>query len=147
MIIKYIIKRCLKDTPLKREIPGFTIVEVILAIVILTITTTVIMNFLLAGERVYNRSILIEKAAGMAQNEAELIKAQAPEFGYIENRNYNEKTGARTLRLEREINNMESIDSLIGRYTIREIEIRVVEEKSPEDTLVTFKFIQGYDIK
>lgn len=147
MIKKRIQKNCLLTVFTVSKTSGFTVLEVILAVVILTITTTAIMHFILVGDRVYGRSLLIENATQLARNEAELLKAQAPVSETIEDCEYEKLIGDRSFIVIRQVMENDSLDSLGTDYPIRGIELHVKEEISSDEPLVTFKLIQGYNVK
>ena len=54
---------------------AFSVLEVILAIVILTISSTVLLRFILAGDLLFGRNLLVENAAQLAADELEKLKA------------------------------------------------------------------------
>ena len=70
---------------------GFSVLEVIIAIFILTVTSAILMNFLLSGDKLYGRNLLIVNASQLARNEAEALKAQAYSLETIEENEFEEE--------------------------------------------------------
>lgn len=126
---------------------GFSVLEVIIAIVILTITSALLMNFLLSGDKLYGRNLLIVNAARLAQNEAEALKAQAFSPEMIEENEYEEEIGNRMFFIKRNVLDSAVFDSLFSGYPIKVVEIRVMEGVDSEKPLTSFKMLQGYGVR
>ena len=121
--------------------------EVIVAIAILSVTTTILMRFLVTGDRLYSRSLLVKNAALLAQSEAELLKTEGPLLEEIESREYEEIIGKRTFNVARRVIEADSLDSLISHYSLREIDLEVLDPVRPEKPLARFKMLQGFNIR
>ena len=132
---------------LKGKGAGFSVLEVIIAIVILTITSAILLNFLLSGDKLYSRNLLIVNAAQLAQNEAEALKAQAYSLETIEENEFEEEVGNRVYVVKRNILDSAVFDSLFSGYPIKVVEIHVMEGVDSEKPLTSFKMLQGYNIK
>lgn len=122
---------------------GMTIIEVMVAVVVLTTTTMFISQFLVSGDRIYGRSAHIERATRLARNEAELLKANAPIRSELEDSIYEVTVGERMYAVERKIIENESHDSLFQGFPVQEIEIRVKNDLYDEQAIVEFRFLQG----
>lgn len=131
---------------LKKDFAGFTVLEVILAIVILTIISAMLMSFLLSGDKLYSRNMLIVKAAQLARNEAELLKARSSSFEMIEDKEYEEEVGNRMFMIKREVLDTVMLDSLFGGYPVKAVEIQIMEGADSEKPLTRFKLLQGYNL-
>jgi Tfp pilus assembly protein PilV len=132
---------------LKKDLAGFTVLEVILAIVILTIISTMLMGFLLSGDKLYSRNMLIVKAAQLARNEAELLKARSHSFEMIEDKEYEEEVGNRMFMIKRNVLDTVMLDSLFSGYPVEAVEIQIMEGADSEKPLTSFKLLQGYGVK
>lgn len=123
---------------------ALTTLEVILASVILTIASMVLMQFIHTGDKIYGRSQLLRKASILARNEAEIIKAQAPLTESIEEVEYEKQIDKRTFIIKRTVMDNDSLQSLAKNYPVKEIVIQVIDPLRPDTTLAMFKFLQGY---
>ena len=132
---------------LKKDFAGFTVLEVILAIVILTTISAMLMSFLLSGDKLYSRNLLIVKAAQLAQNEAELLKARSSSFEMIEDKEYEEEVGNRMFMIKRNVLDTVMLDSVFSGYPVEAVEIQIMEGADSEKPLTSFKLLQGYGIK
>lgn len=120
--------------------------EVVIAIAVLTITTAILMRFFVAGDRLYSKSVVVKNATHLAQNEAEILKVEAPLSEEIEEREYEKEVGKRSYIIRRSVVAQDSLDSLINEFTLREVRIQVSDQLKPEEPLVTFRMLQGYHI-
>lgn len=121
--------------------------EVIIAIFILTLTSAILMNFLLSGDKLYGRNLLIVNAARLARNEAEALKAQAYSLETIEGNEYEEEVGNRSYYIKRDVLDSAVFDSIFSGYPIEVVEITVLESADSEKHLARFKMLQGYNIQ
>lgn len=126
---------------------GFSVLEVIIAIVILTITSAILMNFLLSGDKLHGRNLLIVNASQLAQNEAEALKAQAYSLETIEEDEFETEVGSRMYYIKRNVLDSAVFDSIFSGYPIKVVEIQVREDVGSEKPLTSFKMLQGYNIK
>ncbi len=124
---------------------GLTILEVVMAIAIFTIMSTIIMKFLGSADRLYGKSLAMKNATTLAQNEAELLKAQGPLLETLEDNEYEKSIGKRSFIITRKVFEPDSLDSLIKDYSLSEIELKVSDALRPEKPLVTFMLLQGYN--
>lgn len=131
---------------------GVTVLEVLLAIVILSIVSVVMWRFVAAGDRLFGRNMLIENAAQVARNAAEVLKAQAPGIEMIEESEYETSMGGRSFVVKRKVLEAGAIDTLISEYPVKAITLEVYESYDedynlPSKPLISFKYIQGYNVK
>lgn len=126
---------------------GFSVLEVIIAIFILTVTSAILMNFLLSGDKLYGRNLLIVNASQLARNEAEALKAQAYSLETIEENEFEEEIGDRMFVIKRNVLDSAVFDSLFSGYPIKVVEIHVMEGVDAEKPLTSFKMLQGYNLK
>lgn len=136
------------------NIRGVTILEVTLAVLILTVTTTAIMQCVHTGDKIFWKSSTIDKASILAQNEVERIKSEAPVSEDIEALEFEKEIDNKKFIVNRVIIEDDSINSRIYNYPIKAIEIQVREYNDNDgyavDTikpLVSFRLLQGYGIK
>ena len=126
---------------------GFSVLEVIIAIFILTVTSAILLNFLLSGDKLYGRNLLVVNAAQLAQNEAEALKAQSYSLETIEDNEFEEEIGNRMYVIKRTVLDSAVFDSLFSGYPIKVVEIHVMEGFDSEKSLTSFKMLQGYNLK
>ena len=136
------------------KIHGFTILEVTIAVLILTITTAAIMQCLHTGDKIFWKSSTLDKASILAQNEVERIKSEAPVSEDIEELEFEKEIDNTKFIIKRKIIEDDSITSQISNYPIKAIEIQVWEYNDNEEyyensikPLVSFRLLQGYGIK
>jgi hypothetical protein len=63
-----------KNTENSRTSRGTTILEVMIATIVLTLISTILFQFLVSGEKIHGRGRLIARATMLAANEAERVK-------------------------------------------------------------------------
>jgi prepilin-type N-terminal cleavage/methylation domain-containing protein len=133
---------------------GFTILEVTVAVLILTITTASIMQGLHTGDKIFWKSSKLDKASVLAQNEVERIKSEAPVSENIEELEFEKEIDNTKFFIRRKIIEDDSIISQFSSYPIKAIEIQVWEYDDNEEyygdsikPLVRFRFLQGYGIR
>ncbi len=131
---------------------GMTVLEVLLAIIILSISSVVVLKFVSAGDVLFGKNVLLENASQLAQNEAEILKAQAPGTGSVEEREYETSMGGREFVVKRHVFEADSVDSLVSDYPLKGITIEIYEGYNedyelPGGPILTFKYIQGFNVK
>ncbi len=131
---------------------GMTVLEVLLAIVILSISSVVVLKFVSAGDILFGRNILIENASQLAQNEAELLKAQSPGIETVEEREYETSMGGRAFVVKRLVCEADSVDTLVSNYPLKGITLEIYEGYNDDyemsaKPIISFKYIQGYNVK
>lgn len=124
---------------------AMTMLEVVLAVVIFTVTTTIVMQFLTTGDRLFGRNVLVENATRLANNEAEFLKAGEVSLENIEDAEYEIEVAKRLYQVNRIIMSKDSLDSLVNHFPIRQVNIYVKDLSKQDDTLVVFKYIQGFN--
>lgn len=125
------------------ERSGMTLLEVLLAVVIVSMVTTVFLRFLVSGERIRGRGMLISHAAVIAGNEAERIKSAAAGTGLIiTDTAYEADAGGRTFIVERRAIESRNSQETVIFSDCQEIEISVRKTES-DSPLVRFRLIQG----
>lgn len=130
-----------------RNKSGLTIVEVTLAILILSCVIYIIMTALVTGNRIFGKGVLIENATLIAYDEVELLKAGVNSTEPFESREYEKEIKGRSFALIRNVLENSVMDSLTNNYPAKEIEIQVKNRIDSEETLLTFKLIQGYNLE
>ncbi len=141
-----------RETP-SSGVKGLTVLEVLLAIVILSLVSVVVWRFVSAGDILFGRNMLIENAAQVAQNAVEALKAQAPYSESIEEREYEASMGGRTFYIAQKVQDAGVIDTLISDYPVKAITLEIYEKNDDdyyyEDAapLISFEYIQGYAVK
>jgi prepilin-type N-terminal cleavage/methylation domain-containing protein len=126
---------------------GFTVMEVLVAIVILSLTSLAVLQFLYTFNNLYGRSTLLAQATAIARDEAETIKAKASQGTLPKEEEYAKAVGSRNFVIQRKIFDADSLNGLIANYTIKKIEIVVREERKPDGVLISVQFLQGYYIQ
>ena len=136
------------------KIQGFTILEVTIAVLILTVTTSAIMQCLHTGDKIFWKSSTLDKASILAQNEVERIKSEAPVSEELEDLEFEKEIDNTTFIIKRKVIEEDSINSQFGSYPVKAIEIQVREYRDDnyydEDSikpLVSFRLLQGYGTK
>jgi type II secretory pathway pseudopilin PulG len=131
---------------------AFSVLEVLLAIVVLSISTTVVLRFVLTGDILFGRNLLIENAAQLASNEIETLKAEALVSDTIEGKEYEASLGGRKFMVARNVLPADSVDALLQGYDAKGIELLIYELQDGADytetkPLVSLKYLQGFNVK
>jgi len=105
------------------------------------------MSFLVAGDKIFGRNIAIENAALLARNEAEMLKAAASQLESIDDTEYEIETGGRLFYIKRHVLETEALDSIIGNYPVKTVEIQIFKDREAEKPLTSFTLLQGYGIR
>jgi Tfp pilus assembly protein PilE len=132
-----------KEEKAMRNISGLTVLEVMLAIVIISITSVAVTQFLYSFNRLYGKGIALEQATTIVRDEAEFIKAKALQKQEIEEEDSEKMVDSRNYRVQRIITDSDSLTSLNMHYTIKEIQILVTELRKPDVPIISVRFLQG----
>ena len=120
---------------------GFTLVEVLVAAVVMGTATLGVMSMLQTGDRIKARQIKLAYAAGLAQNEAERIKNIAKSSVIIADTEYEQTVNGLTFSLLRTVIEPESV-AVNSTGKIQEIQISILQS-GIGDTLSKFRLVQG----
>lgn len=124
---------------------GMTLVEVVTAIFILSVSVTFLFRFIGSGDMLRGRGYRVSVATRVAQNETERLRVIAARREPIQDTSYVDHSDGLELEVVRSVVRendfqLRAIDSL-GTETVH---VAVVADDG-RDTLVTFRFAQGYD--
>jgi Tfp pilus assembly protein PilV len=121
---------------------GFTIVEVMVAVVVLGAAIIGVMAMLRTGDRIKAHQTQLAMAAGLAQNEAERIKYIAKNAINIPDTTYEQTINGLTFSVLRTVIKSDTIEDGLASKA-QEIEIAIIFNGGM-DTLSKFRLIQGY---
>lgn len=121
---------------------GLTLVEVILAMVVLGIVSVMLLRFLSFGETVRGRGLRIDAASVLARNEAERVKAQAANCVAVEDTFYETSGYDLYFWVSRETVTGDDYWEEEDTTAIQEVAIKVGMLDNPEH-LVEFRLLQG----
>jgi Tfp pilus assembly protein PilV len=124
-----------------RHAAAFTIVEVLVAAVILAVSVTAAMQLIQSSDKVRARAEHLTVAAQLCANESERIRVAATYYDEIEDSSYTQVRNGATYTVRRRIINdtLETIDD----YATREIHISVSMQSDTAE-LKGFRLLQGY---
>ncbi|MDD5675015.1 MAG: prepilin-type N-terminal cleavage/methylation domain-containing protein [Chitinivibrionales bacterium] len=121
---------------------GLTIVEVLVAVLVLGAATMGAMAMLRTGDRIKVRQEKLSTAALLAQNDAERIKNLAVNSIVVSDTEYEQTINGLTYSIVRSVVEPESLTENSSGKT-SEAQISITPSGS-EDTLARFRLIQGY---
>jgi Tfp pilus assembly protein PilV len=125
-----------------RSCAGLTILEVMMATVILTIVAPIFIQFLVAGDKVRGRALTLDRAAMLARNEAERIKSASGLEEPLADSSYEESCGGALFTVERSV--VERDEENLPAYLQKTQELRIVVKRAGTDSaLVSLRLIQG----
>lgn len=131
--------------------PGFTIIEVLVAIFIFAIVLAGVTQMLRSAEKVRMRSKRVSSATVVAANEAERIRKKARYHETIGDSTYTRETNGVRLRVHRSVVARDAVLPPAPPLT-QEVAITVVAAESTDpwgvesaDTIVSFRLLQGYE--
>lgn len=126
-----------------RDESGMTIIEVLTAIFILSLTVTAVMRLISAADVLRARAVHLTQASLLAHNEAEHITQTARYYQDFTDTSYVETVNGVDYEIERVVIPFDGYP-VQQEFASREIEIHV-GLAAREDTLVSFRFLQGYE--
>jgi prepilin-type N-terminal cleavage/methylation domain-containing protein len=123
---------------------GFTILEVVVAAVIVSAVSVAVFQFMASGDRVRGRGRWIQKASALAMDEAERIKEAAWRTERITDSAYIRENDGTPIHVARRVVARPDSGLLARDSTLQEIEIAVRPGFMPADTaLVTVRVVHG----
>ena len=123
---------------------GFTLVEVIIAMVIFAFVSVSLFYALTSADRIKARGTSVMSASTLARNESEIIKNIAQLHGELNDTTYEIVCGKKEYSVERKIIKPFNADPFAPvKSNIEEIEI-VITEKNKQTNLWRFNLLQGY---
>ncbi len=129
---------------MKKKIPtqsGVTILELMIAIFILSITSYSLFYGLRTGDTIIGKAKISGTAATLASNEAERVRNAALQNVRLQDSTYSETVSGVKYAVSRQIINASNINT--ENYAFTEFEIRIAPQGTQFPPYV-FKLIQGY---
>ena len=83
----------------EKDVAGFTMLEVIVAIIIFGFIASAIFNLLTQTDRIHGRAVFVEGAARLAAGEAERLRSAAARNVLFEDSSYSETVSGRSYRV------------------------------------------------
>lgn len=125
-------------------INGFTLIEVIVAMVVFAFVSISLFQALTAADRIKARGTSVMSASVLARNESEIIKNIAQLHGEFNDTTYEILYGKKEYSVERKIIRPFNADPFANvKSDIEEIEI-VITEKNKQTNVWHFNLLQGY---
>ncbi|NLP01806.1 MAG: type II secretion system protein [Fibrobacter sp.] len=122
---------------------GFTVLEVIVAIFILSCISAALMKALFSADRIHGRATVVMNSTTLAENEIERIRTKAAFFEAVQDCTYIATVGKRQYQVERRVIPQDDISIVESNPAMMEIEVSVSDNSNPENPL-RFRFLQGY---
>jgi prepilin-type N-terminal cleavage/methylation domain-containing protein len=128
----------------KRVPAGFTLIEVIVAMVVFTFVSASLFYALTSADRIKARGTSVMSVSTLARNESENIKNIAQLHGELIDTSYEILYGKKEYSVERKIIKPFNADPFANvKSNIEEIEI-VITEKNKQTNSWHFNLLQGY---
>jgi prepilin-type N-terminal cleavage/methylation domain-containing protein len=132
------------NTQCESGVHGFTLIEVIVAMVIFSFVSVSLFYALTSADRIKARGTSVMSASILARNESEVIKNIAQLHGELNDTTYEIMYGKKEYSVERKIIRPFNSDPFANvKSNIEEIEI-VIREKNKQTNLWRFNLLQGY---
>jgi prepilin-type N-terminal cleavage/methylation domain-containing protein len=127
----------------KADSRGFTLIEVLFAMVVFGMISVALLRALTAGDKIKGRGILVMAVSVLARNEAESIKNIGQLHGEINDTTYDATYENREFTIERKvIDPIEILSPETKKSSIKEIEITISDRNEPPQ-LWHFRLLQG----
>jgi prepilin-type N-terminal cleavage/methylation domain-containing protein len=124
---------------------GLTVLEVMLAVVVLGIVSVAVLTGIVSGDRVASKGARTRRATTLARNHAEMlqVRAQTQDGREVSDTSYEEVVDDKLFLVEHSV-----VDSAVrtapgNGLRNYELEVRVIEVDR-DDTLTRFRMVQGY---
>jgi prepilin-type N-terminal cleavage/methylation domain-containing protein len=128
----------------KRETAGFTLIEVIVAMVIFAFVAVSLFYALSSADRIKARGTSVMSVSTLARNESEIIKNIAQLHSELNDTAYDVLSGKKEYSVERKIIKPFNADPFAKvKSNIEEIEILIKEKNKPTNSW-HFMLLQGY---
>lgn len=121
---------------------GFTILEVMIALVVFGCISAILLNAITAADRIRARSTMLRNACLLASNETERVKCASFQNRKIEDSVYTCSVNEHSYEIKRTV--IEPSDPVNADTSLVELEISVNPSSSPSEPLYRFRFLQGY---
>jgi prepilin-type N-terminal cleavage/methylation domain-containing protein len=128
---------------MNRSDSGLTLVEVLVAVFILGLSSSVVMRLVRDADVFRGRSYQVATAARLAENEAERVRQIARMRYVLEDSLYNETVDRLELEVRRSVLREDTYDELLDTLAAATVQIDV-RVPGREKNLVSMRLIQGY---
>lgn len=143
--------KCLSGSAFSKDLKkigkkaGFTLVEILIAMIIFAIVSVVLLRAITAADKIKSRGTSVLCVSVIASNESESIKNIGYLKGELNDTTYNVKYDKKEYTVERKIIESSNSDPFTSMRTsgIREIEI-IISEKEKTEHSWQFKLLQGH---
>jgi prepilin-type N-terminal cleavage/methylation domain-containing protein len=127
----------------RQRCSGMTLVEVLVAMFILGVSSSMLFQLLTSGGLIRGRGYQVAAATRLAQNEAQIVRRIAASKAWLSDTSYDEVSDALALQVKRTVLRSEDVDPLAGNLVTETVRIEVFP-KDREKPLATFMLLQGY---
>jgi Tfp pilus assembly protein PilV len=129
---------------MRKRTSGLTLVEVLIAALILSAITTAVASLLISGFKLGGKRTALSYALIAAQNDVERIRSSASKGREVGDSLYDETINNYSLRIARTVLQTTEDDPMMQTDSLRLHEITIaVIRTADEDTLARYRFVQG----